>query len=51
MAKGLNGKELGTGIRQREGGRYEARATINGIAIDLYNTDLKQLKIVLFQRF
>ena len=45
MAKGLNGKELGTGIRQREGGRYEARATINGIAIDLYNTDLKQLKI------
>lgn len=45
MAKGLNGKELGTGIRQREGGRYEARATINGITIDLYNTDLKQLKI------
>lgn len=45
MAKGLNGKELGTGIRQREGGRYEARATINGISIDLYNTDLKQLKI------
>lgn len=45
MAKGLNGKELGTGIRQREGGRYEARATINGINIDLYNTDLKQLKI------
>lgn len=44
MAKGLNGKELGTGIRQREGGRYEARATINGITIDLYNTDLKQLK-------
>lgn len=45
MAKGLNGKELGTGIRQREGGRYEARATINGINIDLYNTDLKQLKM------
>ena len=45
MAKGLNGKELGTGIRQREGGRYEARATINGITIDLYNIDLKQLKI------
>lgn len=45
MEKGLNGKELGTGIRQREGGRYEARATINGITIDLYNTDLKQLKI------
>lgn len=45
MAKGLNGKELGIGIRQREGGRYEARATINGITIDLYNTDLKQLKI------
>ena len=45
MAKGLKGKEIGTGIRQREGGRYEARATINGITIDLYNTDLNQLKI------
>lgn len=44
MAKSLNGKELGTGIRQRKGGRYEARATINGITIDLYNTDIKQLK-------
>lgn len=44
MAKSLNGKELGTGIRQRKCGRYEARATINGININLYNTNLKQLK-------
>lgn len=45
MAKCLKGKELGTGIRQKKDGRYEARATINGINIGLYNTDLKQLRI------
>lgn len=44
MAKGLNGKELGTGIRQRKDGRYEARATVNGKAINIYDMDLKQLK-------
>ena len=43
MAKGLKEK-LGKGIRQRKDGRYEARATINGIIINLYNFDLKQLK-------
>lgn len=44
MAKDLKGKELGKGLRQRKDGRYEARATINGIDINLYNFDLKQLK-------
>ena len=44
MAKGLNGKELGTGIRQRKDGRYEARATVNGVTINIYGMDLKQLK-------
>jgi integrase len=43
MVKGLKEK-LGKGIRQRKDGRYEARATINGIIINLYNFDLKQLK-------
>ena len=45
MAKDLKGKELGKGIRQRKDGRYEARASINGININLYNTDLRQLKV------
>lgn len=44
MAKSINGKELGKGIRQRKDGRYEARATINGITVSLYNTDLSLLK-------
>ena len=30
MGKDLKGKELGTGLRQRKDGRYEARAKING---------------------
>ena len=29
MGKDLKGKELGTGIRQRKDGRYEARALVN----------------------
>lgn len=44
MAKDLNGKELGKGLRQRKDGRYEARATVNGININLYDMDLKALK-------
>lgn len=44
MSKDLKGKELGKGIRQRKDGRYEARAIVNGISINLYNFDLKQLK-------
>lgn len=44
MAKDLKGKELGKGLRQRKDGRYEARATVNDIDINMYNFDLKQLK-------
>lgn len=44
MAKDLKGKELGKGLRQRKDGRYEARATVNGININLYDMDLKALK-------
>lgn len=46
MGKDLKGKELGTGLRQRKDGRYEARAKINGIDINLYDIDLKKLKIL-----
>lgn len=46
MGKDLKGKELGTGLRQRKDGRYEARAKINGIDINLYDNDLKKLKIL-----
>lgn len=44
VGKDLKGKNLGTGLRQRKDGRYEARAQINGIAINLYNLNLKELK-------
>lgn len=44
MGKDLKGKELGTGLRQRKDGRYEARAKINGIEINLYEINLKELK-------
>lgn len=44
MAKDLKGKELGKGIRQRKDGRYEARATVNKIEINLYDFNVKQLK-------
>ena len=44
MGKDLKGKELGKGIYQRKDGRYEARAVVGGIKIQLYNFDLKQLK-------
>lgn len=47
MGKDLKGKELGTGLRQRKDGRYEARAKINGIDINLYDVDLKKLKYCL----
>ena len=47
MGKDLKGKELGTGLRQRKDGRYEARAKINGIDINLYDVDLKKLKVLL----
>lgn len=44
MGKSLNGKELGRGLSQRPDGRYEARAVINGIKIDIYNMSLTELK-------
>ena len=44
MGKDLKGKELGVGIRQRPDKRYEARATINGQLICLYNMSLSKLK-------
>lgn len=31
MGKDLKGRELGTGIRQRKDGRYEARAVVQGV--------------------
>ncbi len=45
MPKDLKGKELPKGIYQRKDGRYEARALVNGIRIQLYNFNLKELKI------
>lgn len=44
MGKDLTGKELGTGLRQRKDGRYEARAKINDVNISIYNFSLKVLK-------
>ena len=44
MPKDLKGKELPKGIYQRKDGRYEARALMNGIKIQLYNFNLKELK-------
>lgn len=45
MSKDLKGRELPKGIYQRKDGRYEARALINGIRIQLYNFNLKELKV------
>ncbi len=44
MGKDLNGKELGRGLSQRPDRRYEARAVINGVKIDLYDMSLPNLK-------
>ncbi len=44
MGRDLRGKEIGTGIVQRLDGRYEARASICGTKIDLYDTNLAALK-------
>lgn len=44
MGKDLNGKEIGKGFSQRKDGRYEARTTINGVKIHIYNMNLTQLK-------
>ena len=44
MGKDLKGNELGKGLSQRKDGRYEARAKINGETIDIYGTNLAELK-------
>ena len=44
MGKNRNGKNLGKGIRQRKDGRYEARVTVNGKTISLYDTNLRNLR-------
>lgn len=46
MGKGLNGKELGKGIRQRKDGRYETRIYNPGTQkyVSLYDTKLQRLK-------
>ena len=44
MGKDLNGKDLGKGYSQRKDGRYEARAMVNGVRLDLYDTSLAKLK-------
>ena len=47
MGKGINGKELGKGIRQRKDGRYETRIYNQGTRkyVSLYATNLQKLKI------
>lgn len=44
MGKDLKGKDLGKGFSQRKDGRYEARATVNGVKIDIYDMNLAKLK-------
>lgn len=44
MGKDLKGKDLGKGFSQRKDGRYEARAVINGVKIDIYDMNLSTLK-------
>lgn len=44
MGKDLKGKELGVGLYQRKNGLYEAKATIDGVKINLYNPSLTKLK-------
>lgn len=45
MGKNLKGKELGKGLYQRKDGRYEAKAMLHGHKINLYEWNLKKLKI------
>lgn len=44
MGKDLKGKELGKGLTQRDDGRYNARAVINGVQICLFSHNLNHLK-------
>lgn len=45
VRKTKSGKVLPKGISERSDGRYHARATVQGVKIELYNRDLKQLKV------
>lgn len=45
MGRDLNGKELGRGFNQRRDGRYQARASINGVKIDIINRSMKDLRV------
>ncbi len=49
MGKNLKGKELGKGFSQRPDGKYNARATINGVRICLYDTNLNSLKMSFYK--
>ena len=44
MGKDLKGRELGTGIRQKANGRYEARAMVKGHSISISNESLRVLR-------
>lgn len=44
MGKDLKGKELGKGLSQRTDGRFNARAQIDGVKIDITDTSLPELK-------
>lgn len=44
MGKDLKGRELGVGLYQRKDGRYEAKATVKGIKIDIYDNNIANLK-------
>ncbi len=46
MGKNLKGKELGKGLYQRKGGRYEARIFVRGIGkiFSIYGTNLQHVK-------
>lgn len=44
MGKDLKGKVLGKGLSQRPDGRYNARAMINGVKLDITNFSLPQIK-------
>lgn len=44
MGKDIKGKDIGKGFSQRKDGRYEARTLINGVKIDLYDTNLARLR-------
>ena len=42
MGKDLKGRDLGKGIRQRKDGRYEARAIVNSVKINIIKPTLKE---------